>query len=878
MKNPRLDRERRRRERMQQVCIHVNSLNPNTNLHLSCLARAPDPGSISDQLRDEAATAAARNNHENEEQRHEDEEQAGFTPLGEREPLQPLADDFVPHVEELKIALEFQQALKHASLDNGDLDTESLARLRNPPQTLFELPDPDVLLSLKLFISTTNASNQTYTDVCADIADVHPEITPLSHAAIKKEIAAISGVVPIIHDMCPNSCLAYTGPYAELQACPMCGETRYDLLAAAANPEKKKTSRQHFYTIPLGPQLQALWRTPEGAHNMRHRYRCTNKIVAELNHPNSDGYIKQFNDIYHGSEYLEAVARGDIKTDDMVLMFSMDGAQLYQDKTSDCWIYIWVIFDLPPHMRYKKKHVLPGGFIPGPNNPKNTDSFLFPGFHHLAALQKEGLRVWDASENRLLTSYIFLYLGGADGPGSVHFTGLVGHHGAYPCRLYCDLKGRHKPGTPFYYPTLLKPNDYSVNGCDHPDVSVNDIHGGSPEEYQKNLIYLLNSRNPTNYKDRRKETGISNSSIFSGLSAHHRLPIPAGFPGDAMHSTTLNFGELLPPLWRGLFQCAPTDNVANWPWVVLTGDVWKKHGEAVARARQYMPGSYDRPPRNIAEKISSGYKAKEWQSYLYGLAPALLRDILPFDIWQNFCKLVHGVRLLLQLDIPQSQVREGHKMLQSFFTEFELLYVQRRTDRIHFVRPCLHSLLHMGPETVRVGPINLYSAWTMERVVGDLGSEIGQPSNPYQNLSERGLRRCQTNALKAIYPSLDRTKTALPRGSLDLGDGYVLLRAKEEYAYLIEGDEGRVIKSYILEQETLLGNEAPVNWAGPRLSKWARLLLPTGQIARSAWKETLKAPEDLRQSRCIKVSSPCYVNFCSLQSYCLHPAPYRRSH
>jgi len=58
-------------------------------------------------------------------------------------------------------------------------------------------------------------------------------------------------------------------------------------------------------------------------------------------------------------------------------MFSVDGAQLYAKKASACWIYIWVLFNLSPDRRYKKKHVFIGGFIPGPNNPKNLDSFCF---------------------------------------------------------------------------------------------------------------------------------------------------------------------------------------------------------------------------------------------------------------------------------------------------------------------------------------------------------------------------------------------------------------------------------------------------------------------------------------------------------------------
>ena len=43
----------------------------------------------------------------------------------------------------------------------------------------------------------------------------------------------------------------------------------------------------------------------------------------------------------------------------------------------------------------------------------------------------------------------------------------------------------------------------------------------------------------------------------------------------------------------------------------------------------------------------------------------------------------------------------------------------------------------------------------MERTIGNLGEEIRQPSNPFANLSQRGLRRSQVNALKAMIPDLE---------------------------------------------------------------------------------------------------------------------------
>lgn len=184
----------------------------------------------------------------------------------------------------------------------------------------------------------------------------------------------------------------------------------------------------------------------------------------------------------------------------MVLMLSMDGAQLYEHKASDCWIYIWIIFDLSPELRYKKKYVLPSGFIPG--KPKIVDSFLFPGLHHLSALQHEGIKIWDASEDVVFQSKPFFALGTADGPGMTYLNGLVGHHGKHGCRLYCPVTGRHKPNGTHYYPALLKPINYEVEGSNHGDISFTNLQSCSETVYFQNFRYLMSSPNETQYKKR----------------------------------------------------------------------------------------------------------------------------------------------------------------------------------------------------------------------------------------------------------------------------------------------------------------------------------------------------------------------------------------
>ena len=98
--------------------------------------------------------------------------------------------------------------------------------------------------------------------------------------------------------------------------------------------------------------------------------------------------------MFCGKEYLEALG---IEGNDTVLIFSVDGAQLYRSKQSNTWIGIWVNANLPPNMRYSKDTVEPAFVIPGPRKPKTIESFLLTTLRHLAAIQKHGLPVWNGA-------------------------------------------------------------------------------------------------------------------------------------------------------------------------------------------------------------------------------------------------------------------------------------------------------------------------------------------------------------------------------------------------------------------------------------------------------------------------------------------------
>jgi hypothetical protein len=573
-------------------------------------------------------------------------------------------------------------------------------------------------------------------------------------------------------------------------------------------------------------------------------YRCEKTQEERARNLDADDYT--FDDIFCGSDYLEAVEKGEISDDDMVVMFSIDGAQLYRNKQSDCWIYIWLILDLAPDQRYKIRNILPGGVIPGPGHPKNLDSFLFPGLAHLSALQKEGLRIYDAYRRRVYTSLIFFLLALADAIAMADLSGSVGHHGKRGCRLLCELIGRNKLGGPHYYPALLRPHDDPDDPDPdpertHPDVKISNLPSVDPLKYRENLKKVITSRTNADYRENRLDTGIRKASLFDCLS--RSLKPPTCFPGDIMHQPVINLTALMFDLWCDREGCRKADPEGVWDWAVLNGDVWKTHGKKVADAAVYFPRSFDRTPRNPAKKISSGYKAWELLLYFYGLGPGLFYGIIPEKYYRHYCKLVIGIRIIYQRRISRQQLQLAHKLLLEWVLEFELLYYQRKIERLHFVRQCVHSVTHLGR---LVGPPSLSAQWTMERVIGIFGSLIKQPSNPFANLTEQAKKVAEINSLVAIWPELE-PKTSDPHGSIDIGQGYLLLGPKDEKPYDLPQVEQDALETFY--------SSIPNHGSTPPKSiyRWGRLRIPTEQVARSYWKEEVRSSRRARTDRNLKV-------------------------
>ncbi|VDB94253.1 unnamed protein product [Peniophora sp. CBMAI 1063] len=777
--------------------------------------------------------------------------------------------DFVdPSLEMLRDAKKWLDDLSSASVENDSVSEAVHEALQNPVPGPYNL-DKTQRYCMREFLNIETV--ERYYESMQCLREYDPDTTPLSHHQIKSEVEQETGIVPVWVDMCSESCVAFTGPYQDLEQCPQenCGRPRYrDKRKASGRMERVPVKR--CLHIPVGPQLSNLYTTPQSADDMDYRRRLTTRLLGKL--ARNETY--DYEDYCASSTYLDLARDGSITDDDIVLSCSLDGAQLYRDKKSDCWILIWINMNLPPSLRYQKKYIMIGAIIPGPNKPKHIDSFMYTSLYHLAVLQKTGFKVWNARKASIESKGLYFWLALADGPGLALMSGLVPHHGGKGCRIHCGLPGRRKTNqAPTYYPVLRKPDPpYNVRGSAHDTIEIDDIPQPSVAYYTDCLQKIMAARTDAEYKRVRLQTGIVKPSIFSSLP--RSLPVPFCFGVDAtMHVLGINIPDLMVNLFLGRFICEGDDKPEFWPWACFYRKVeeWKLHGALVAACRCFFPGSFDRAPRNIAEKFNSGYKAWEFILYFYGLLPALLFEVLEDRYWEHLCHLIAGARIFMQHKVPYDQVAIGHQHLRAFVQGFENEYYQGRSDRIHFVRQSIHILLHFASELIRVGPGAYTSQWPLERTIGNLGEEVRQHSTFFENLCERALWRDHKNAIKIKF-NLDADKkfrprhdpapvpgqaapnahpaTSLPHGAVDCGEGYVLLRARDETPFEFTGKAGEAVTDFM---EQIDATDVPDGYEyRPSYRRFARLRLPNGQIARSEWKEGTRVQDRIRRSRMVK--------------------------
>ena len=177
---------------------------------------------------------------------------------------------------------------------------------------------------LALEHASQNAYEQFRHSIQLNISESPTCANILSFHAVEKKITEYTGVEYVEHDMCSDSCVAFTGPFANLEHCPICRTSHLDLNCLRASNGRVKVAAKRFTTIPIGPQLQVQYCDPQSAQDMRYLHQRTQEVLANIC---CTGEIPNvIDDLAMGFDYLGPVLDGHIKENNIVLMVSIDGA------------------------------------------------------------------------------------------------------------------------------------------------------------------------------------------------------------------------------------------------------------------------------------------------------------------------------------------------------------------------------------------------------------------------------------------------------------------------------------------------------------------------------------------------------------------------
>lgn len=543
---------------------------------------------------------------------------------------------------------------------------------------LLDVPElePGDLENIKMFnvIIKANLSRRVYEWIQLMFRkELHLESLYKLHRRISK----LASVKEVFHDMCVNSCFAFTGESRYLTSCPTCKEPRYD---------GRGRSRQKFSYLAIEQRLLDLYQDPVMSEKLRY------PSTLDFN----DDTLW---DVHCGSHYQDLRGKHiEIRspgTEDEILLqryfedehdvafgIMTDGFSVFKRQrggTQSCWPIILINFSLPPSERFRLENIIPVALLPGPHAPKDFNSFLRPLIDECKVLAR-GVCAYDASltlsgepVGRFILRAFPISLHG-DMPAVKHCTCMKGHNGVRPCR-YCEIKGvrdQSKPRAPYYVP-LRQPDrpEAPPMSWDPRALPLRTI-----PRLRAQLKKIEDTRlSKTERKKARQRWGINEKcDLFEELPS---LSPTKSLPHEWMHLFLENNGKNLVSLWVGDFKGLALEEEG----FRIDKKVWSIIGADTAAAGSMIPSSFGRRTPNISTERHN-FTAEDWAFWLIYEAPYLLYDAFPDPrIYDHFMTFNRILKLTTELGISRDEVQTIRELCIEYVEGFERY-------AISFYAPC----------------------------------------------------------------------------------------------------------------------------------------------------------------------------------------------
>jgi hypothetical protein len=460
------------------------------------------------------------------------------------------------------------------------------------------------ILSLHHYLAWTESHGtvKAYT-AYAKVLAVATQKEILSLHRVRKLALKLTGLKPSFVDMCPKSCMAFTGDSQSDSTCSYkdCNEPHYK---SQQSSQAKLKPRATMLYMPITPIIQAYYANAETSHQMQHRDHCLKQTLDVLARGAGVSGVKK-SEFSNSENHIDHFKKLGLFMDgrDTALSMSLDGAQLTMKKQSNMWLLIVVLLNLPLEMCYKANNVIIPLAIPGPSAPGNVESFIYPLFEELAKASI-GMWTWDAVDS----SYFVLraYLCGVKGYmlGSAKLSGMAGHSAKFGDHFSLVQGGKGAGAKAQYYP--ISPPEKEIFNPRRDIVDLAKLLLRGQRHYWDAIKRLELAATEAECKKIVLETGVSRLTMCAASPAFSH---PSFFPLDPFHLFYENCMVHIWDLW--VTHSEPDEQIH------MDKKMASSLGEEIEKAVKTLPSSFSSPIRNPYKKHNSQYKIYEWMALLH---------------------------------------------------------------------------------------------------------------------------------------------------------------------------------------------------------------------------------------------------------------------
>jgi hypothetical protein len=600
-------------------------------------------------------------------------------------------------------------------------------------------------------------------------------VTPYTPAATLGHLESVTGIQHIRIDCCVNSCMAFTESNTA-ESCLYCGQPRFKQSPkpmerpSRGTTSRSKGKRSNRTTSHLRGEPRATFDYIPVTHRLRLQYASADRAKAMTSYshqyqqrePDDASAERMMTDVWDGDLIKQLQQRHILDREtDLCFTFSTDGVKVFKTRSA---FHIWPLFlinnNLPIDQRYKKENVLLLGVIPGPNQPKDLDSFLRPMIDEFKVLATGIPQVYNGYTKQYFTLRAFIPFVCADSKGRETLMGVTGLNSYRYC-FYCNAWGVHSGGRGghIYCPFKL-PHDLSSEARQNPKISMFEERDvlTEPLDLRTDDMYRRQAWHVFDQADTHSgDVGIKRLTVWAELES---IVFPWSFVLDSMHLFWENILPFLFNFWRGkILNDSPngtddkfrlSEDAFN-----VTPEQWLKIGEGMKESCANFPTAWGDAPRDIV-KHCQHMTAAEWRNFGLLFAPVVLLDVLPSEYYDAFISLVEGIEQStssIAFDKIDNSIR--HPM-NAFLQHFQDHYYRLEHARLSACRSQVHMLAHVADTVQWIGPLSTCAQWCCERLCGDLVRSIKNRVSANRTVSLEVIRREQTYHL----PFLARCDTS----------------------------------------------------------------------------------------------------------------------